>query len=60
MAGKKSVMRSTKNKKEPTETPLAHQVIREQYAYILDVLVNGYPEDTRPIHLKNLLHRRLG
>jgi len=34
--------------------------IKEQYAYILDYLPNGYSEDTRPIHLRNPLAQSRG
>ncbi len=34
--------------------------IKEQYAYILDYLPNGYAEDTRPIHLRKPLAQALG
>ncbi len=34
--------------------------IKEQYAYILDYLPNGYSEDTRPIHLRKPLAQSLG
>jgi putative nucleotide binding protein len=34
--------------------------IKEQYAYILDYLPNGYSGDTRPIHLRKPLAQALG
>lgn len=34
--------------------------IKEQYAYILDYLPNGYSEDTRPIHLRKPIAQSLG
>src|SRR5512146_378982 len=34
--------------------------IKEQYAYILDYLPNGYTGDTRPIHLRKPIAQGLG
>ncbi len=36
------------------------QTLREEHAIILDFLPNGYPTDTRPMHLKNPIAQALG
>ncbi|OPY29612.1 MAG: hypothetical protein A4E28_00784 [Methanocella sp. PtaU1.Bin125] len=44
-----------------TATHMPHTAdIKEQFAYILDYLPNGYAEDTRPIHLRKPLAQSLG